>query len=57
MNSRNPNVSVFPHRQAEDTIGSDQMQVCNSIEEAVGSKYILIILTDIAVVKWLKTEE
>lgn len=57
MNSRNPNVSVFPHREAENTIGSDQTQVCNVIEELMGSKYILIILTDIAVMKWLKTED
>ncbi len=33
MNSRNPNVSVFLHREAENMIGSDQMQVCNMIEE------------------------
>lgn len=44
-------MSVFPHREAENTIGSAKMQVCNMIEEVVGSKFILITATNIAVVK------
>lgn len=38
----------FPHREAENTIESTPLQVCNMTEEVVGWQYIVLILTDIA---------
>lgn len=51
INVRKTNVFVFPHREAENTIGSDQMQVCDVIVAVVWSTYILIVLIHVAVLK------
>lgn len=40
INVRKPNVSAFPHREAENIIGLEKIQVCNVIVKVVGLKQI-----------------